>query len=62
MKNLLKPVIDVVGVEVLSSRNKLPGVVRAAARRIHTDLKAQQLINNRIQLIHQSVKREMGKT
>ena len=58
MKHLLELVIDVVGVEVFS-RDKVSGVVRAAARRIHTDLKTQQLINNRIQLIHQSVKHEM---
>ena len=61
MKHLLELVIDVVGIEALS-RTKLPGVARAAARRIHTDLKTQQLINNRIQLIHHSVKREMRKT
>lgn len=56
MKHLLELVIDVVGVEVLG---EVSGVVRAAARRIQTDLKTQQLINNRIQLIHQSVKHEM---
>lgn len=58
---MLELVIDVVDIEALS-RNRVPGVVRAAARRIHTDLKTQQLINNRIQLIHHSVKREMRKT